>query len=82
MRVGQTTNLYFTVQFNTTFATRVGIIYYGCGQGYVMSPTQRSPNSRGYKEAMATRNLSFETILEEKPTLDELCGHIHIGSKW
>ena len=37
----------------------------------------------GYaKEAMATRNLSFEEILEEKPTLDELCEHIRIGSKW
>ena len=34
------------------------------------------------KEAMATRNLSFEEILEEKPTLDELCEHIRIGSKW
>ena len=31
---------------------------------------------------MATRNLSFEEILEEKPTLDELCEHIRIGSKW
>ena len=31
---------------------------------------------------MATRNLSFEEILEEKPTLDELCEHICIGSKW
>ena len=31
---------------------------------------------------MATRNLSFEKKLEEKPTLDELCEHIHIGSKW
>ena len=34
------------------------------------------------KEAMSTRNLSFEKILEEKPTLDELCEHIRIGSKW
>ena len=34
------------------------------------------------KEPMATRILSFEEILEEKPTLDELCEHIHIGSKW
>ena len=25
---------------------------------------------------------SFEKILEEKPTLDELCEHIRIGSKW
>ena len=31
---------------------------------------------------MATRNLSFEEIIEEKPTLDELCEHIRIGSKW
>ena len=31
---------------------------------------------------MATRNLSFEEILAEKPTLDELCEHIRIGSKW
>ena len=31
---------------------------------------------------MATRNLSFEEILEEKPTLDKLCEHIRIGSKW
>ena len=31
---------------------------------------------------MATRNLSFEEILEEKPTLDELCEHIRIGDKW
>ena len=31
---------------------------------------------------MAIRNLSFEEILEEKPTLDELCEHIRIGSKW
>ena len=31
---------------------------------------------------MATRNLSFEEILEEKPTLDELCEHIRVGSKW
>ena len=23
-----------------------------------------------------------EDIFEEKPTLDELCEHIHIGSKW
>ena len=34
------------------------------------------------KEAMATGNLSFEEILVEKPTLDELCEHIRIGSKW
>ena len=31
---------------------------------------------------MAEGNLSFEKILEEKPALDELCEHIHIGSKW
>ena len=34
------------------------------------------------KQMMAARNLSFEKKLEEKPTLDELCEHIHIGSKW
>ena len=32
--------------------------------------------------AMAEGNLSFEEILEEKPSLDELCEHIHIGGKW
>ena len=50
-----------------------------------LAPPKRSPNSVGvspYKEAMATRNLSLEEILEEKPTLDELCEHIRIGSKW
>ena len=31
---------------------------------------------------MATRHQTFEEILEEKPTLDELCEHIRIGSKW
>ena len=31
---------------------------------------------------MAAGNLSFEEILVEKPTLDELCEHICIGSKW
>ena len=31
---------------------------------------------------MATRNLSFEELLEEKPTLDELCEHILVGGKW
>ena len=31
---------------------------------------------------MDTKNLSFEEILEEKPSLDELCEHIRIGSKW
>ena len=55
---------------------------------FVISPTHRSPNSLSVSrsvtllEAMATRNLSFEEILEEKPTLDELCEHIRIGSKW
>ena len=34
------------------------------------------------KEVMAAINLSFEKLLEEKPTLDELCEHIRIGSKW
>ena len=34
------------------------------------------------KEAMATRKLSFEELLEEKPTLDELCEHVLIGGKW
>ena len=31
---------------------------------------------------MATRNLAFEEILQKKPTLDELCEHVRIGSKW
>ena len=31
---------------------------------------------------MATRKQTFEKIVEEKPTLDELCEHIRIGSKW
>ena len=31
---------------------------------------------------MATGNQTFEEILEEKPTLDELCEHIRIGGKW
>ena len=31
---------------------------------------------------MAASNLYFEKLLEEKPTLDELCEHIRIGSKW
>ena len=31
---------------------------------------------------MAVIDLSFEEILEGKPTLDELCQHIRIGSKW
>ena len=34
------------------------------------------------KYAMAERNISFEEILKEKPALDELCEHIHIGGKW
>ena len=31
---------------------------------------------------MAARNLSFDEILEEKPSLDELCEHVRIGVKW
>ena len=31
---------------------------------------------------MAARVSAFEEILEEKPTLDELCEHIVIGIKW
>ena len=31
---------------------------------------------------MAARNPSFEMLLQEKPTLDELCEHIVIGTKW
>ena len=31
---------------------------------------------------MAARVSTFEEILEEKPTLDELCEHIMIGTKW
>ena len=31
---------------------------------------------------MSGGNLSFEKILGEKPALDELCEHIHIGGKW
>ena len=34
------------------------------------------------RQTMAEGNLSFEKILEEKPALDELCEHIHIGGKW
>ena len=47
-----------------------------------------SPTQKGHwvclleKEAMAIRNLLFEKKLEEKPTLDELCEYIRIGSKW
>ena len=31
---------------------------------------------------MSTRNLSFEEIIDEKPTLDELCKHVPISNKW
>ena len=31
---------------------------------------------------MATGNQTFEEILVEKPTLDELSEHIRIGAKW
>ena len=31
---------------------------------------------------MSTRSLFFEEIIEEKPTLNELCEHVRIGSKW
>ena len=31
---------------------------------------------------MASKNLSFEKILAEKPTLTELCEHIRIGGNW
>ena len=31
---------------------------------------------------MAALNLSFEQIIEEKPTLDELCEYIDIGDEW
>ena len=31
---------------------------------------------------MAARDLSFEMLLQDKPTLDELCEHIMIGIKW
>ena len=31
---------------------------------------------------MAAGVSTFEEILEEKPTLDELCEHIMIGTKW
>ena len=52
---------------------------------HVMSPTQKVTKFIGrvtIQRAMTTRNLSFEEILVEKPTLDELCEHIRIGSKW
>ena len=49
-----------------------------------MSPTQKVTSGCvvSDEEAMARKNLSFEKFLEEKPTLDELCEHIHIGGKW
>ena len=31
---------------------------------------------------MTARNPSFEMLLQEKPTLDELCEHNVIGTKW
>ena len=31
---------------------------------------------------MATRDHFFEKILDEKPSLDELCEHIRLGTKW
>ena len=31
---------------------------------------------------MAARDPSFESILEAKPTLHELCEHVRIGTKW
>ena len=31
---------------------------------------------------MSTRSLFFEEIIEEKPSLSELCEHVRIGSKW
>ena len=34
------------------------------------------------KETMSARDLSFEEILEETPTLAELCEHVRIGTKW
>ena len=33
-------------------------------------------------EVMDARNLSFQKLLDEKPSLDELCEHIRIGGKW
>ena len=38
-------------------------------------------NSKNEK-TMAAKNLSFDEILEEKPSLDELCEHVRIGVKW
>lgn len=32
--------------------------------------------------AMATRDHFFEKILDVKPSLDELCEHIRLGTKW
>ena len=34
------------------------------------------------KETMTAEELSFEKVLEERPTLNELCEHVRIGSKW
>ena len=34
------------------------------------------------KETMTAEELSFEKVLEEIPTLHELCEHVRIGSKW
>ena len=31
---------------------------------------------------MAVRDLSFEEILEERPTLAELCKNVYLGHKW
>ena len=31
---------------------------------------------------MATADTSYEEKLREKPTLDELCEHVNIGTKW
>ena len=31
---------------------------------------------------MAARNLTFDELLEEKPSLDELCEHVRIAVKW
>ena len=53
-----------------------------CDQTYFKLACRSGDETITLKEAMATRNISFEEILEEKPTLDELCEHIRIGSKW
>ena len=31
---------------------------------------------------MATRSRAFKNVIEEKPTLDELCEHVKLGTKW